>query len=256
MKNKLLSNLAYCFCAALGLLNFIFLAFPYAASFYSYDLGQWGGKSSGSEGISGYEVMKLWDGGFGGVMSAIVQILLLILGIAMLAYGVYNLLKKLDILAVDVLPEKYCSAVYAKLALYGYAALNVLLLVFLIILCATNTESSSELGYTAKAGIRMGAGVFITLVFAAGAVVGEKLLPAKLKLSEENAPKVSYSCSQCGKGVKKGVKFCPECGAPVVEKVTGGTVYACAECGKKVKAGIKFCPECGGKIEEKTPETL
>ena len=74
---KIKSNLAYVGCAILGLLNFILLAIPYISSYYSYDLGEWGGKQRGSDGISGYKVMDLWEGGFSGVMSSLVQLFVL-----------------------------------------------------------------------------------------------------------------------------------------------------------------------------------
>ena len=180
MRNKILSNLSYVCCAALGLLNFILLAIPYVASFVSYDLGEWGGKQSDSAGISGYNVMRLWDGGFGGVMSALFQILILILGIAMLAYGVCGLLKAFG--TFKAFPDKLGKLETKKIgeyALFGYAGLNGLLLVFLIILCATNTKTDNSFGSTASAGIRLSAGIFVTLVFAVFAVVALKVLQKK-----------------------------------------------------------------------------
>ncbi len=98
MMNKLKSNLTYVFCAGLGFFNFILLAIPYMASYYSYDLGEWGGKQSDSSGISGYKVMDLWELKFSGVMSSLIQLFVLLLGIALLAWGVLGLLKAFDIL--------------------------------------------------------------------------------------------------------------------------------------------------------------
>ncbi len=251
MKNKILKNLSYALCAALGLLNFVFFAIPYIAFYYSYDMGEWGGKASSSIGINGYKVMKLWEGGFSGVMSSLMQIIILVVGIAMLAYGVYGLLRGLDIITTDIIPEKLCQKNYARIALYAHAALNVLLLVFLIILCIANSESETEYGYTSSEGIRLSAGIFITLIFAAAAVVAERILPEKLGVSEEDAPQVIYACSVCGKKVKRGVKFCPDCGGAVAEKIKTVTVYACSACGAKAKAGDKFCTVCGGAVVEK-----
>lgn len=196
MKNKILSNLSYVFCAALGLLNFIWLAIPYVASFVSYDLGEWGGKQSVSAGISGYRVMSLWSGGFGGVMSALFQILILILGIAMLAYGVCGLLKAFG--SFKAFPDtlgKFETKKIGEYALFGYAGLNVLLLVFLIILCATNTESANEYGSSVSAGIRMSAGIFITLIFAVGTVVALKVLQKKFSAQAAAEPEITFSCS-------------------------------------------------------------
>ncbi len=220
MKNKILSNLSYIFCAGLGLLNFIFFAIPYVAAFYSYDYGEWGGKGSNSQGISGYKVMNLWEVGFGGVMSSLFQILILLFGIAMLAYGVCGLLKEFGIF--KAFPDrlgKFDAKKVGEFALFGYVALNVLLLIFLIILCATNTESESEYGYSASAGIRFSAGIFITLIFAIGSVVALKLLQKKFLTSDDNTPKSEYICSRCGKKVKKGIKFCSECGGAIEEQI-------------------------------------
>ena len=50
-------------------------------------------------------------------------------------------------------------------------------------------------------------------------------------------------CKNCGNAMKKGAKFCPECG----EKVLQSDTVICPECGKEVPQG-KFCPECGCKL--------
>ena len=104
MMEKIKSNLAYVGCAILGLLNFILLAIPYISSYYSYDLGEWGGKQSSSDGISGYKVMDLWEGGFSGVMSSLIQLFVLLGGIALLAWGVLGLLKAFGIF--DKFPDR------------------------------------------------------------------------------------------------------------------------------------------------------
>jgi membrane protease subunit (stomatin/prohibitin family) len=47
-------------------------------------------------------------------------------------------------------------------------------------------------------------------------------------------------CSECGKAVPAGSKFCPACG----HVQTGG---GCSGCGQPVPEGAKFCPHCGTK---------
>jgi membrane protease subunit (stomatin/prohibitin family) len=47
-------------------------------------------------------------------------------------------------------------------------------------------------------------------------------------------------CSECGKGVPAGAKFCPTCG----HAQAGG---GCTGCGQPVPEGAKFCPSCGTK---------
>ena len=55
------------------------------------------------------------------------------------------------------------------------------------------------------------------------------------------------TCSSCQASIKKGSKFCPECGtkvaiAPVEKK------RFCDECGHVLEPGVKFCAECGNKV--------
>ena len=49
-------------------------------------------------------------------------------------------------------------------------------------------------------------------------------------------------CSECGKAVPSGSSVCPECGAPVQ---SAGSAIICSECGKAVPSGSQICPECG-----------
>ncbi len=251
MMEKIKSNLTYVVCAVLGLFNFILLAIPYIASYYSYDFGEWGGKQSDSEGISGYKVMDLWELKFSGVMSSLIQLFVLLVGIALLVWGVLGLLKAFGIF--DKFPDrlgKFESKKIGELGLFGLAGLNVLLLVFLIILSATNSESYSEYGYESSAGIRLSAGIFISLVITVGAAVALKVLEKKLPVSA-NSEIVTYACSKCGKKAKAADKFCSECGGEIEKKVVVKEEYACVKCGKRATAKEKFCSECGGEIKVK-----
>ena len=255
MMEKIKSNLAYVGCAILGLLNFILLAIPYISSYYSYDLGEWGGKQSSSDGISGYKVMDLWEGGFSGVMSSLIQLFVLIGGIALLAWGVLGLLKAFGIF--DKFPDRLGNIESKKIAefgIFGLAGLNVLLLVFLIILSATNSESYSEYGYSGSAGIRLSAGIFISLVITVGVAVALKILEKKLPVSDSGET-VTYVCGKCGKKAKAKDKFCNACGGEIEKKVVVKEEYACEKCGKRASAKEKFCSACGGeiKVKEKPP---
>ncbi len=249
--DKIKQNLEYAFCAALGFLNFILFAIPYAASFWEYDLGAWGGQQSGSEGISGYELLKLWEGGFGGVMSSFVQLIIFLGGLGLLAFGVCGLLRAMDIL--PQFPDRIGSFESKKLseyALMGMAALQVLLLFFLIIFTASNTERESEYGYSSAAGIRLSAGIFIALLLYAGAVAA--LIWLKKKYPASGATEsVSYVCSGCGKRAKASDKFCNACGASIEKKVTLPMVYVCEGCGAPANASDKFCRSCGGAVVQR-----
>ncbi len=172
--NVIKKNWAHFFCAVLGLLNFILLAIPYVAAFIKTE--SWLGEISISEGISGYRVMDMWDGGFSGVMSSLIQIFILILGIALLVWGVLGLLKAKG--TCKVLPDKignFESKKISEMGLIAMAGLNFLLLIFLIIVTAVNTEKYAG----GSTGIKLSAGIFLAIIFSVGAVVGAKLLDKK-----------------------------------------------------------------------------
>lgn len=54
---------------------------------------------------------------------------------------------------------------------------------------------------------------------------------------------IRATCPKCGVALASHTKFCPECGAKIVDKVF------CSQCGKPIEASVKFCPECGAKQE-------
>ncbi len=60
-----------------------------------------------------------------------------------------------------------------------------------------------------------------------------------------NNTQAEYVCSECGKEYRQAIKFCPECGKPVVQKSASGNDQFCPTCRKMVSG--KFCPECGTK---------
>ena len=172
--NVIKKNWAYFCCVVLGLFNFILFAIPYVAAFV--ETKSWVGDLSYSEGISGYRVMDMWDGGFSGVMSSLLQIFILILGIVLLVLGVLGLLKAKNI--CKVLPDKLGNVESKKageIGLLVMTILNVLLLVFLIIVTVQNTEGDSS----GRAGIKLSAGIFLAIIFGAAAYVGGKLIEKK-----------------------------------------------------------------------------
>ncbi len=242
IKDKLLSNLSYVFCAFFGLFNFIFFAIPFMTSFASYN-----GETHTGDSLNGYECFGIFDDelGFGGAMTGITQILIFILCIAMLVLAVLAFLKIFDV--TDVLPNEIGGIQTKKIAEYGvigYAGLNALLLIFIIICCVSNTEEMWGVEY----GIRISAGVFVTLILGIGAVVALYLLPKYININE--GPAIVSVCTQCGQKTKSGVKFCPTCGGAVNEQVYYPTVYVCSRCNKKVKKGVAFCPDCGAPVTE------
>lgn len=64
------------------------------------------------------------------------------------------------------------------------------------------------------------------------------------KLSEGDwRTTIRASCPSCGKPLATNAKFCPECGAKLVDN------SKCPECDAKVDPNAKFCPECGHKLK-------
>lgn len=49
----------------------------------------------------------------------------------------------------------------------------------------------------------------------------------------------NVTCPHCGKVIDQGMRFCPECGKPLVK--------TCPKCGKLVRG--RFCGDCGTKVE-------
>ena len=243
MLDTIKKNLVYSLCAALGVLQFILFAIPYFAAFVS------GYGQSESKGFSGYKVMDLWDTGFGGIMSSIVQILILIAGIALLGIGAIGLLKAFDVIDLTDKFGNLDVKDLGKKGIFAYGGLQVLLFFFMIIFTASNTESMLGM----KAGFRFSAGLFITMIFVGAAIAALIVVPKKFPV-DENAPSVTYVCGQCGKKSKASNKFCPACGGAIVEKVAEPKpVYVCSGCGKSAKASEQYCGSCGSPVVAKTP---
>ena len=246
MLEKIKGNLAYTFCAFFGVFNFILFALPYLGAYVSSN-----GNSSTLATRSGYQVMDLWNSDFWGVMSSLVQVLILILCLALLAIGVLGLLKVFGVLST--LPEQienFVSEKFAKLGVFGFAALNILLFVLLLIYAFSNTESQSVYGYEYEAGVSLRVGTYLALVLSAGAAAVLKFLGDK-SAQGATVGSVEYVCTKCGKKGKAVDKFCNACGGAVEKRTVLPTEYVCTKCGKKAKASDKFCNACGGAVEQR-----
>lgn len=89
----------------------------------------------------------------------------------------------------------------------------------------------------AAMGVGLGAGV------ATGSILTEALKSAKDTPKEEKQETTAgtIECPSCHAKIKKGSKFCPECGAKLPTK------KFCTNCGAELSPDAKFCPECGTK---------
>ena len=64
-------------------------------------------------------------------------------------------------------------------------------------------------------------------------------------------------CSNCGKELNNGAKFCTECGTPVLSsddqrKTTyDGEIHKCPNCGEILEAFAMKCPACGCELRGK-----
>ena len=104
----------------------------------------------------------------------------------------------------------------------------------------TCADDSPRKGEIAQAQAEQAAGVMKGLAgaFGLGAVVQNAAEAAK------RAQTMAARCPKDGTLAKPGTKFCPECGAQMIQP----TVDACPKCGTPT-GGAKFCPNCGAKIE-------
>lgn len=92
-------------------------------------------------------------------------------------------------------------------------------------------------GNIAGMGVGLGAGLGM------GQMFSQAISNAKDEPRKQTSEYETVECQNCHNSVKKGSKFCPECGSPLP------TAKFCSNCGNKLNDGAKFCPECGAKQE-------
>ena len=96
----------------------------------------------------------------------------------------------------------------------------------------------------------VGLGTMVGVGGAVGGVVGGAINGAFVGLAqntqEQTVPLKNFNqafCDNCGAALVPGVKFCEECGVPVMMK------SSCHKCGYVYERPGKFCPKCGTKRE-------
>jgi ribosomal protein L32 len=107
-------------------------------------------------------------------------------------------------------------------------------------------DDSPRKGEIAEAQAQQAAGVMkgLASAFGFGAVIQNATDAAK------KAVELSARCPKDGTLAKPGTKFCPECGAQMIQPALDN----CPKCGTPT-AGAKFCPNCGTKIERAEAST-
>lgn len=107
-------------------------------------------------------------------------------------------------------------------------------------------DDSPRKGEIAEAQAQQAAGVVkgLASAFGFGAVIQNAAEAAK------KATELSARCPKDGTLAKPGTKFCPECGAVMIQP----TLDNCPKCGTPT-GGAKFCPNCGEKIERAPAST-
>ncbi|MDR3263425.1 MAG: hypothetical protein LBT30_03865 [Clostridiales bacterium] len=187
MKNFVKQNLHWLFFAGMGFLSFILLSIPYITLYVK-------GYMNASAGVNGYGIMSSWGLGFGGVMSSLFQLVIFLTGHCLLALGIVGFLKEFKVIKIPDKIGKFDLKQWGSLLLLAYAALNVLLLIFLIILCATNKNIVTipatyfTAAYKYTTGYRLSAGIFMTIIFSAGAFAALYLLNKKYSQEPVSAP--------------------------------------------------------------------
>lgn len=102
------------------------------------------------------------------------------------------------------------------------------------------SDDSPRKGEIAESQAQQAAGVMKGLAGAFGLGDAFKSIGQAAKQAANSAAR----CPNDGTLAAPGTKFCPECGAQMVQP----TVDACPQCGTAAN-GAKFCPNCGAKIE-------
>jgi membrane protease subunit (stomatin/prohibitin family) len=97
-------------------------------------------------------------------------------------------------------------------------------------------------GGGSEAGAGMGLGLGAGFGAMMPGMIAQSMQQAQSQGGGAPAAAAGGFCSNCGKGIPKGAKFCPSCG-------TQQAAAGCSGCGQPVPEGASFCPNCGTKQE-------
>ena len=90
-----------------------------------------------------------------------------------------------------------------------------------------------------------GAGMGIGAGFGFGGMMAKTISESINTVSDKKDEDIAITCTKCGAEVKKGSKFCPECGQKM------NITKTCSKCGAELKPNAKFCSECGAPCDGK-----
>ncbi len=98
-------------------------------------------------------------------------------------------------------------------------------------------EKAAEKGGDASSGMGMGLGAGMGMMMPG--MINQAMQDAKKGEAESAKTK---KCPACKLNAPLSAKFCPECGAAFPKGAF------CSNCGAALKKGAKFCPDCGQKV--------
>ena len=260
IKSFVRRNLKWVVCGLFGLLNFILMAIPYMA-YCNYSIDVYSDTyldtfKATRDGLSAYDVFDLGKllahtraaaaGGAAGTFS----VFALLVGLLMILICAAGLLKSLGVLPIPDKIGKFRVDLAVDIAFIATIALNVLILICISTVHGITLREAYMDDQKFTVGYSISAGVFFTLVFAAGGYAAMIVLDKKLPKD----PCIVTICSACGKRCASKSAFCTDCGAPTEKIKDGEFSFVCEKCGKKALYRYNFCPVCGGRIVKKTEE--
>lgn len=208
MKKRILGNISYFISLGLGIFTYILLAIPYLRVKISDTSTDIVSEYIKPTTLNGYDIMNLWDNGFSGVVTSLLQIMIILCSLALIFYGIIGILIVFKVIHNLELPEGLPMKKIGNIIFYTFGIVNVLLLVFLIIFATAHTRIIGQIGNgSIKQIVSINAGVFIMLIFSFAAIVASKIIESNYRYEEK-----IIRCSQCGLKLRRSFNFCPKCG--------------------------------------------
>ncbi|UCC17953.1 MAG: zinc ribbon domain-containing protein [Dehalococcoidales bacterium] len=85
------------------------------------------------------------------------------------------------------------------------------------------------------------------------------LVPETDQVTEEEPEETPVfaivTCENCGRELKPGAQFCPDCGTQIAVLKEVPQDGVCPDCGTQLKPNARFCPNCGKQIDKEKPKS-